>query len=325
MRWGAVRAGEGGQGQNAAGLPWPIRRVPGRQPQALSPTSTTCSIFPAGSGNPHGDCQSPPLPGVFPALLLACRPGFPQAFCFPPARSLCKAGSDGKRGGGCQRRHTHIHTQAYKRHLSAAAPGRMPIPFIQARDPLAGGRGMGGVSGDHVGPGSGCRVPGWRRLPPPARRSVRPSSQPPSLRARRDGLAQARRPHGPPAAGRDPASARPAGAARPGAGRSHSPSKRWCPPLVFVSSSVSTPEHGLLIPPLASPWLGLNWRGNTRVLIEISSSGVIYRRSRALRVCPVPPPSATNAQWVSERGMRSTFQDFSWTLPPVRCSSYHLP
>lgn len=40
---------------------------------------------------------------------------------------------------------------------------------------------MGGVSGDHVGQGSGRRAPGWRRLPPPARRSVGPSSLAPSL------------------------------------------------------------------------------------------------------------------------------------------------
>lgn len=221
--WGAVGAGEGGRGQDAVGLPWPIRRgVPGWQPQALSPprsspSSTTCSIFPAESSNPCGDCPSPPLSGVFLALIIVRRPGFPQAFSFPPARSLCKAGSDGERGWGVSAQtHTHIHTHAYTQHPSAAAPGKMPIPFIQARDPLAGGRGMGGVSGDHVGPGSGCRAPGWRRLSPPARRSVRPSVRPSSLPPCAHGAMGSPRPRrsgraGPPAAlTGPPAASRPA-------------------------------------------------------------------------------------------------------------------
>lgn len=61
---------------------------------------------------------------------------------------------------------------------------------------------MGGVSGDHVGPGSGCRAPGCRRLPPPARRSLRPSVRPRRLPARGAmGSPRPRRPHGPPAPG----------------------------------------------------------------------------------------------------------------------------
>lgn len=197
---------------------------PRRQPQALSPprsspSSTTCSILPARSSNPYGDCLSPPLPGVFPTLILARRPGFPQAFCFPPARSLCKAGFDGERDGRVSAQthaHTYIHTHAYTQHPSAAARGKMLIPFIQARDPLAGGRGMGGVSGDHVGPGSGCRAPGWRRLPPPVRRSARPSVRPRSLPVRtarwaRPGRAAAaeRSRAGPPAALTGPSRVRP--------------------------------------------------------------------------------------------------------------------
>lgn len=209
--WGQVRADEGRvqrvcHGRYGGGSP---AGSPRPSPRPGAPLLHHVQYLPGGEQQSVWGCPSPPLPGVFLAVIIVRRPGFPQAFSFPPARSLCKAGSDGARGWGVSAQtHTHIHTHAHTQHPSAAAPGKMPIPLIQARDPLAGGRGMGGVSGDHVGPGSGCRAPGWRRLSPPARRSVRPSVRPRSLPARtarwaRPGPAAAAErvrppPHGPP-------------------------------------------------------------------------------------------------------------------------------
>lgn len=70
------------------------------------------AAVPAGTARPLR-CQSISSPPPAPPPRLC----FLRAFSFPPARSLCKAGSDGDRGGGgvSVHIHTHTHTRMHAR------------------------------------------------------------------------------------------------------------------------------------------------------------------------------------------------------------------
>lgn len=134
MRRGGGRTGA--RSPQAAGLPRLARRVPGPQPQAAGPRRPLPALelpllhhvqhfpgsrarrraaIPVGTTRPlHCRSISSPHPARPPRL------GFLRAFCFPPALSLCKAGSDGE--GGCPRAHTHTHTHI---HMHACMHARM--------------------------------------------------------------------------------------------------------------------------------------------------------------------------------------------------------
>lgn len=92
----------------------PAAPVPGApSPLWSSLFSATCTIFRAvARSDSPGGCPTPRLLEAFRALHSACPPtrlGFLRAFCFPPARSLCKAAPDGEQGGP-SRTNAHIHT-----------------------------------------------------------------------------------------------------------------------------------------------------------------------------------------------------------------------
>lgn len=284
LRWGAVRAGEGRMqrvchgpcGGSPAGSPRPSPRPGAPPPPPRAVSSRRGAAIPMGTACP---LRSPEYfqPSSLPADLASPR-RFASHLHAPYVRQdLMESGM-----GGCQRRHTYIHTYTCIHTTSLRSRSWEDADTFYPGTRSTRRRTRNGRR-ERRPCWTGIRLPRTRlATAPPARAPVGPSVRPSSLslRARRDGLAQAapqrrsgaeqsgsaRRPHGfltgLPAPGLQPAVAeipRPCFSAasreRPGkqAERSHSLSKRWCSPLAFLSSSVPTPERGLLILALASP------------------------------------------------------------------------
>lgn len=176
---------------------------------------------------------------------------------------------------------------------------------------------MGGVSGDHVGQGSGHRTPGWwrRRLPPPCRppvaRSVLRRSQAPSLpssaRWARPGPRRLSAAGSGPGSGprRDPRNG--AGGGKPGLNEGAS-----------MSFPVGRLEPDLPAPAFASPEVSLTglWE-NIQHLVKISSSSIFQMLCRLL-----PSGKPTPA------GKKVHASGLFFLLKPsssLWCSSSHLP
>jgi len=106
---------------STAGPLWRARHISARQPQFPAPLPRPGAPSPPPRAPFSGQWRGAAPPGA--ASLLRCRErsepfilpspptrlGFLRAFCFPPARSLCKAAPDGEQGGP-SRTNAHIHT-----------------------------------------------------------------------------------------------------------------------------------------------------------------------------------------------------------------------
>lgn len=127
---------------------------------------------------------------------------------------------------------------------------------------------MGGVRGHHVGQGAGRRAPGWqrrRRLPPPARRSLGPSSLPslppfpPSFPPSFSPSAAMGSPRAPPPPQGSPGELRPPARGRPPC------------PRPLLRARLAGP-----CPCLTRGVLDGAGRGNTSRLSKTSSSGLLH-------------------------------------------------
>ena len=193
---------------STAGPLWRARHISARQPQFPAPLPRPGAPSPPPRAPFSGQWRGAAPPGA--ASLLRCRErsepfilpspptrlGFLRAFCFPPARSLCKAAPDGEQRGPSRAR-TYIHTCTQgevtrAQHPPAAAPVNAPDTFYpgmrSTRQRTRNGRCerrpcWTGIRSPHTRLVAAAAPPSL----PPAGRSVRPpplpSSLPPFLRA----------------------------------------------------------------------------------------------------------------------------------------------
>lgn len=117
VRWGGVRAGEGGRGQNAAGVPWPVQRSPAGSPRpsprpGAPPPPTRAASSRRGAAIPMGTacllrCPEYFQPSSLPTALASPRRSASHLHAPYVRQDVMESGDGGVSAHTCIYMHTH--------------------------------------------------------------------------------------------------------------------------------------------------------------------------------------------------------------------------